>query len=214
MCFGYYELITDPHLLLWGWSTNRGYLGRMWSSGWFLHTIQPLSLIIHSPRSILRSAFFLDSNHHRTAFNSGSSFWTAAQLVTCIPAKTHPVVTPTSCSSCWSFSMTAGFSFSALYEVHTAAPSKMACTASGSRWVVTQLKPSAAALSLPFWYSSLKSYLARALTQWCPGMSKLGIDIIYINRLLLVLTRKGWYNRYSLKCSVMAHFNAYKLQLP
>ena len=44
----------------------------------------------------------------------------------------------------------AGFSLSALCEAPTAAPSKMACTASGSRRVVTRLKASAAALSHPF----------------------------------------------------------------
>ena len=101
-----------------------------------------------------------------------------------------------------------GFSLSTLWEVPMAVPSKMACTASGSRWVVTQFKASAAALSHPFWYSSQKLYLARALTQQYLVASKLGVDMMYVNGLLLVLTRKGCYSRYSLKCSMMTHFNA------
>ena len=39
----------------------------------FLHTIQPSLLITHSPRSVLRSSFFLEPNHCRTVSNSGSS---------------------------------------------------------------------------------------------------------------------------------------------
>ena len=31
---------------------------------------------------------------------------------------------------------------------------------------------------------------------------------MYVKGLLSVFTRKGWYSRYSLKCSMMAHFNA------
>ena len=31
---------------------------------------------------------------------------------------------------------------------------------------------------------------------------------MYIRGLLSFFTKKGWYSRYSLKCSVMDHFNA------
>ena len=106
-----------------------------------------------------------------------------------------------------------GFSFSALWEVPMVAPSKMACMASSSKWVITWLKASATALSHPFWYSNQKSYLARALTHWCPVASKLGVVMMYVKGLLSVFTRKGWHSRYSLKCSVTAHFNTRNSQL-
>ena len=172
---------------------------------WFLYTSL---LIIHSLRSVLRSAFFLEPNHCRTVSNSGSSFWAAAQLVTCISTTACLAVTHISCSKSWLFLMMAGLSLSAHWDMPMATPSKTACMASGGRRVVTRLIASATAWSHPFWYSCQKSYLAKALTQRCPVASRLGVDIMYVKGLLSLLTRKGWYSRYSLKCSVMAHFSA------
>ena len=53
----------------------------------------------------------------------------------------------------------AGFSFSALCKAPMAALSKTACTASGSRWVVTRLKASAAALSHGLSDTPTKNYI-------------------------------------------------------
>ena len=94
-----------------------------------------LALLIKacSLRSVLRSVFFLDSNHCKTVCSSGSSFWAATQSVTCISTRTCPVVTHTSSSLCWSLSITVGFSPSALWGAPMVAPSRMACMASGPR---------------------------------------------------------------------------------
>ena len=109
----------------------------------FLHTIWPSLLEACSSRSALRSVFFLDSNHCKTACSSGSSFWAATQLVTCISTRTCPAVTHTSSSLCWSLSITAGFSPSTLWGAPIVAPSRMACMASGPRQVVIWLNASA-----------------------------------------------------------------------
>ena len=174
----------------------------------FLCTIWPSSLEACSPRSVLRSVFFLASNQHNTASSLGSSLWAAAQLVTCILTRTHPAATHTSFSIFWSPSTMAGTSPSALWVAPKVTPSRTDCTASGPRWVVIQLSTSATVLSHPFWYCNQKLNLTRAPTHQWPVASKLGVVIIYIRGLLSVLTKKGWYNKYSLKWSVMAHFSA------
>ena len=103
----------------------------------------------------------------------------------------------------WSPLITAGSSPSALWEAPRVAPSRTACMASESRCVVIRLSASATALSHPFWYSNWKLNFARApIHQW-PVASKLGVVIMYVRGLLSVLTRKGWYNKYSLKCSAI-----------
>ena len=116
------------------------------------------------PGSVLRSVFFLASNHCKTASSSGSSFWAAVQSVTCISTRTCPAVTHTSFSLSWSASITAGSSPSALWEVPMVAPSRMACMASGKRQVVIQLIASAMTLSHPFCYSNQKLNFTRAAT--------------------------------------------------
>ena len=68
------RIVTDPHSPLLGWSASRGYLRREVKFWQFLHTIQPSLLIILSPRSFLRSAFFLDPSHCRTVSSSGILF--------------------------------------------------------------------------------------------------------------------------------------------
>ena len=99
----------------------------------FLCTIQPSSLEACSPRSVLRSVFFLDPNHCKTACSSWSSLWAATQSFMCISTRTHPVATCTSSSLCWSLSVTVGFSPSALWGAPMVAPSRMACMAFGQR---------------------------------------------------------------------------------
>ena len=128
----------------------------------FLHTIWPSSLEVCFPRSVLRSVFFLASNQCSTASSSGSSFWAADQLVTCILTRTHPAVTHTSFSFSWSPPTMAGSSPSALWAAPKVAPSRMDCTASGPRQVVIQLITSATVLSHPFWYSNQKLNFLRA----------------------------------------------------
>ena len=123
---------------------------------WFLHTIQPSSLEACSPRSVLRSVFFIASNQHSTASTSESSFWAADQLVTCISTRTHPAATHTSFSFSWSPSTMAGSSPSVLWVAPKVAPSRMDCMASRPRWVVIQPSTSATVLSCPFWYSNQK----------------------------------------------------------
>ena len=85
------QRVTDPHSPLLASSADTGCLGG--SKILAIPTIQPSSLEICSPRSVLRSVFFLASNHCKTASSSGSSFWAVAQLVTCISTRTHPAVT-------------------------------------------------------------------------------------------------------------------------
>ena len=75
----------------------------------FLHTIQSSLLKVCSPRSVLRSVFFLDSNHCKTAYSSWSSFWAATQSVTCLSTRTHLVATHTSFFFCWLPLITVGF---------------------------------------------------------------------------------------------------------
>ena len=122
------------------------------------------SLKACSLRSVLRSVFFLDSNHGKTACSSGSSFWAATQSVTCISTRTHPVVTHTSSFLCWSLSITVGFSSSTPWGAPMVAPSRTDCMASSPRQVVIWLNASATVLSHPFWYSNWKLNLARAPT--------------------------------------------------
>ena len=74
------------------------------------------------------------------------------------------MATHTFFSFCWSPSITAGPSPSALWGAPMVAPSRMACTASSPRQVIIQLSASATALSRPFWYSSWKLNFARAPT--------------------------------------------------
>ena len=174
---------------------------------WFLHTIWPSSLEACSLRSVLRSVFLLASNQCSTASSSGSSLWAVVQSVTCISTRTCPAVTCTSFSLSWSPWTTAGSSPSSLLVAPKVAPSRMDCTASKLRQVVIWHSASATVLSHPFWYSNQKLNFTRALTHWWPVASKLWVVIIYIKGLLSVLTKKGWFNKYSLKCSVMAHFN-------
>ena len=76
----------------------------------FLQIIWPSLLEACSPRSVLRSVFFLASNHCKTASSLGSSFWVAAQLVTCMSTRTCSAATHTSFSFSWSPSTTAGSS--------------------------------------------------------------------------------------------------------
>ena len=132
----------------------------------FLHTIWPSSLEACSPRSVLRSIFFLASNQCNTASSLGSSLWAVAQLVTHISTRTHPVVTHTSFSISWSPSTTTGSSPSALWAAPKVAPSRMDCMASRPRQVTIQLSMSATVLSHPFWYSNQKLNFARAPTHW------------------------------------------------
>ena len=147
------------------------------------------------PEECPQISFLLRLQPLQNSASSGSSFWAVAQSVTYISTRIHPVVTHTSFSNGWSFLMMAWFSPSALWEAPMVAPSRTACTASGSRWVVTQLKASATVLSCPFWYSNQKSYLARAPAHQCPVASKLGVVKMYVKGLLSVFTRKGWYRR-------------------
>ena len=130
----------------------------------FLHTIWPSSLEACSLRSVLRSAFFFASNQCSTTSSSESSFWAAAQLVTCISTRTHPAVTHTSFSFSLSPSTMAGSSPSALWAAPKIVPSRTDCTASRPRQVVIQLSASATVLSHPFWYSNWKLNFARAPT--------------------------------------------------
>ena len=77
----------------------------------------------------------------------------------------------------------------------------------GPRWVVIRLSMSASVLSCPFWYSNWKLNFTRDPTHWWSVASKLGVVIIYVKGLLSVLTKEGWYNKYSLKCFMTAHCN-------
>ena len=173
----------------------------------FLHTIQPSLLEACSSRSVLRSVFFWAPNQFNMAFRTRSSFWAVVQPVICISTCTHPVATCTSFSTLWSPSTTEGLWPSVLWAIPRVTPSRMDCTASGSRQVVIWLRASATILSHPFWYSNWKLNLTRAPTHQWPLASKLGVVLIYVKGLLSVLTKKGQYSNYSLKCSMMAHFS-------
>ena len=200
------QRVIDPHSPLGAWSTDIGHLGGLWNFGSFSILFGPSSLEAYSQSSVLRSFFFLASNRHSTASSSGSSLWAAAQSVTCISTRTHPAATCTSFSFSWSPSTTVRVNRTRV--VPKVAPSRTDCTAFGPRQVVIQLSMSATVLSCPFWYSSWKLNFARAQTHRCPVASKFGVVIIYVKGLLSILTKRGWNNKVSLKCSMMAHFNA------
>ena len=172
---------------------------------WFLHTIWPSSLETCSSRSVLQSIFFLASNQCNMASSSVSSLRDVAQLVIGISTRTCPAVTQTSFSVLWLKSTMAESSPSALWVAPKVTPSRMDCMSSGPRLVVIWLSISATVLSHLFWYSNWKLNFARAPTHWWPVVSKLRVGTIYVKGLLSVLTKKVWYSKYSLKCSVMDH---------
>ena len=74
-----------------------------------------------------------------------------------------------------SASATAGSWVSALPILPMVTPSRIDFTTSESNFDVTQLRASATALSLPFWYSILNVNPASDSTQWCQVASKLGV---------------------------------------
>ena len=161
-----------------------------WEQSQVLFQLQGFVILVDTPWQLIASAHW------------------GAQLVTCISTRTCLAMTHTSFSMLWWTPTMAGSPPSALWVAPKITPSRMDHTASGPRWVVIWLSMSAMVLSHPFWYSNQKLNFARAPTHWWPVVSKLGVVIIYAKGLLSVLTRKGWYSNYSLKCSEMAHFSA------
>ena len=118
--------------------------------------------------------------------------WALAQLVTYISTNGWPAVTHTSCSKCWLPSTMAGLWTLAQCVIPKATPLSKDFTVSRSSQVVTQLSASVNVLSHPFWYPNSKLNCTRALTHWWPMESRLGVDIMYISRLLSVCTTNDW----------------------
>ena len=168
----------------------------------------PSSLEECSTRSAFKSVLFCAFSQFNTVLNIRSSFWALAQLVTCICTRAQPAVTCTSCSKLQSPSTMAGSWTSAWCADPKVTLSRIDFTVSGSRWVVTWLSAFTTVLSHPFWYSNSKLNHTRAPTHQWPIASRLGVIIMYVSGLLSILTRKDWQGRYSLKCSVTAHFSA------
>ena len=200
------ERAVYPHSPLWAWSTDRQHLGEPWNFG--------NSSILFGPHHWKHAPPGVSSDQSSSwpltnailhlvlglLFGLWPNWWHAFQL----GLTQWPHVPPFPFS--WSPLTTAGSSPSALWAAPKVAPSRTDCTASGPRRVAIWLSVSATVLSYPFWYSNWKLNFTRAPTHWWPVASKLGVVIIYVRGLLLVLTKKGWYNKHSLKCSVMAHF--------
>ena len=145
-----------------------------------------------SARSTFKSVCFCAFSQSNTALNFRSSLWALTQLVTCISTNGWPAVMHTSCSEHWLPSTMAGSWTSALCAIPKATPLRMDFTVSGSSWVVTQLSTSSTVLLCPFWYSYSKLNHARAPTHWWPTASRLGVDIMYISRLLSICTTNDW----------------------
>ena len=186
---------VDPHCPLWVWSADRGHLRGPWNFGNSSILFGPPHWK-HAPSGVSSdqsSSWPLTNTISHLVqgllFGLWPNWWHAFSTRTC-PAAMH-----TSFSISWSPSTIAA---------PKVAPSRMDCTASRPRQVVIQLSTSATVLSHPFWYSTWKLNFARAATHQWPVASKLEVVIIYVRGLLSVLTKKGWYNKYSLKCSMMA----------
>ena len=145
---------------------------------WFLHTIWPSSLEACSPRSVLRSVFFLASNQCNTASSTGSSLWAVAQLVTCISTRTCLAATHTSFLCYGHIQPLQGHLLLPSGWCPGVTPSRTDHTSSRLRQVVIWLSTSATVLSHPFWYSNWKLNFARAPTHQWPVASKLGVVII------------------------------------
>ena len=152
----------------------------------------PSSMEVCSARSTFKSVCISAFSQSNTAFNIRSSVWAFAQLVTCISTSGWPAVMHTSSSKHWSLPTMAGLWTLALYTIPKVTPSRMDSTVLGSSQVVTQLSTSTTVLPCPFWYSNLKLNCARAPTHQWPIASRLGVDIIYLSRLLSLCTTNDW----------------------
>ena len=157
---------------------------------WFHQISLPSSLEACSARSAFKSVFFYAFSQCNTVLNIGSSFWASAQSVTCICTRAWPMVTHTFCSKQQLPSTMAGSWTSTKWADPNVPPLRIDLTVSWSSQVVTQLSASATVLSHPFWYSSSKLNCTRAPTDQWPVASRLGVDIMYVSRLLSILTRK------------------------
>ena len=158
----------------------------------FCRITLPSSLEACSIRSIFKSVCFCTFSQSNTVLNIGSSLWASAQSVTCISTNGQSVVTCTSCSKHCLPSTTARSWTLAWGAIHMVIPSMMDFTVSGFSWVVTWLTISATMLSHPFWYSNLKLNHARAPTHQWSIASRLGVDIMYVSRLLSICTTNDW----------------------
>ena len=133
----------------------------------FLHTIWPSSLEACSPRIVLRSVFFLDSNHCKTA----CVVW--GLLFGLLPNQSHasPLgltqqVTFTSVLPLLvTFNHSWGFLLLLSERAPMVAPPRTACPwpLAQDQWLF-RLNASATALSHPFWYSNWKLNFARPPT--------------------------------------------------
>ena len=175
---------------------------------WFCKISWPSSLEACSPKSVFRSVYFWASNQSKTVLSTGSSHWASAQSVTCIWTNMHPVAIHGP--------LAPGYGHPQLWWGHKllpygqppgVIPLRMHLTISGLRWVVIWLSASAMVFLHPFWYSNWMLNLTRPPTHLWPVASRLGVIIILVTGLLSVFTRKGWYSKYSLKCSVTTHIS-------
>ena len=190
MCLGDHEEQEIFSCSLGHWVQVQGPQWIMKFSQLFRIRLPPL-LEVCSARSTSKSVCFCVFSQSNTVLNTGSSLWAPAQSVTCILTNGWPVATHTFCSKYWSPSTMAGLWTLAWCTIPKVTPSRMDFTVSGSSRVVTWLSMLAMVLSCHFWYSNSKLNLARAPTHQWP-VSRLGVSIMYVSRLLSIQTKNGW----------------------
>ena len=132
--------------------------------------------------------FFFVLIHSQQVANSASLCCASSQLVTCRGVSLRARACASSSRRSHSTLKGQLMRTPPLSVTLVTAPSSRDRTVCVSCHTGTWLGASAAALSDPFWYSSLNSYNASAPTQWCPVASRLGVVNTYVRGLLSVYT--------------------------
>ena len=145
-----------------------------------LRMAMPSSIVVWSPRRCLRSCNLWETIHSITILSMGSSCCAAIQSITCkfiwVWLALAWTVASLTCLCILLLALaTIRLWASALSEVPMVTLSRMDFSASAFSFHATQLRASATALSLPFWYSVINVNPTSDSTQWCWMASKLGV---------------------------------------